>query len=512
MMRNRGYFCGQDKIIKFIKIKDRYFLSILVILLAFYWLLFHYPSLNYYWSSDDLHLVRQFSKTEIIQVFSSTWDVDKIETPGFRPFTLLFNHFRFILIGESPANHRLFILSLMTGLLWMIGWISIKLGLQRGIVAFALLILVSTKSLTGDIVWIADGIHIFQHCLIAISIIFMILFIDYQSLWSGFLSLIFVWIALWTREDSLILLFLMPVIFTVYYCQGYGLNKLKEIFLYKRKFLVFFIFLYCIAGVTFLYRSYVVTGTPEIGSIMGFLNHVKWSVWIVGDYIPEIMSLSPEWGVQTGGRLLALMTLLWGVLIAALTVFFLLVARINVKKQVSICLLGLFLTSTPGLYFSRSNLLFMPTMFFSLALAISMFEILNFRFGSDQACGFSRTNKSCDRVLHLLFVLICILAVGGSLYRSIIQRLDMHPFSINQVISDYDALYGEYAEAIVPIERRTYLIEKLSRVGIDARSKSDINIIFLELYYKAKIIELWSVFSADNTKSVFIPIVAFLHP
>jgi hypothetical protein len=498
---------------KYRKMGERCFLSIVVFLLAIYWLLFHFPCLNYYWNSDDLHLIRQFSKTEIIQVFSSTWDVDNIETPGFRPFTLLFNHFRYILIGESPAFHRLFLLVLMTALLWMIGWIFIKYGFRRRIVAFALLILVSTKSLTGDIVWIADGIHIFQNCLIVVSIILMILFIDSQSLWDGFFSLGFAWVALCTREDSFVLLLLMPFLFIVYYSQVKGFSNLKEIFHTKRrKFLVYFVFLFSISGITLLYRSLVIPGVPDVSSIMGMLNQVRCSVWIVGGIVARIMPV--EWeSIQEGGYLLELLTLLWGILIGLLALLFLVMSRKKAKLQVSGCLACLVLSCTPGLSVTRSNLVFIPTMFFSLVLSISVFEMLTVLSDTNPFERVSRTNTFYRAPSLILIMMICTLAVCGSLYRSIIQRLDVHPLSINQILQDYDFIFGYSAQfkPTIPIERRNYLIKKLSNFGIEADNKEP-DLIFCDMYNKARIMTWWSIFSADNWKSVFIPIAAFLTP
>ena len=143
--------------------RDTLFLSALVIILSGYWLGFHWSSLALnYWNWDDFHIVRRFTSAELTHAFSATWDPDGIEYPGFRPFTVLFNHIRFVVIGEAPACQRLFVLAMMTGLLWLIGWLSLQAGLRRIPVALGLLILVSTKAFSGQILWITDGIFVFQ--------------------------------------------------------------------------------------------------------------------------------------------------------------------------------------------------------------------------------------------------------------------------------------------------------------------------------------------------------------
>ena len=120
--------------------------------------------------------------------------------------------------------------------------------------------------------------------------------------------------------------------------------------------------------------------------------------------------------------------------------------------------------------------------------------------------------KSCYISIHILIVLICIFAVGGSLYRSILQRLVYHPLCIYQICRDYGIIDGdeEQGKSTIPMERRTYLMKKLNSLGIAVKSKKDI--ICQDLYHKAKIMKWWSIFSINNTKSVFIPMRDWLDP
>jgi hypothetical protein len=67
-------------------------------------------SLDYPMVYDDLHLIRHFSGKEIRGAFTGHWDPDEIETPGFRPFTVLFNHARYHAFGENVVAHRVFLL------------------------------------------------------------------------------------------------------------------------------------------------------------------------------------------------------------------------------------------------------------------------------------------------------------------------------------------------------------------------------------------------------------------
>src|SRR5437588_12995856 len=72
-----------------------------------------YQSLNYPWYGDDVHLVRVYSTSEVSQVFKGNWDIDNIETPGYRPLTVVFNSFRAAIFDDSFVAHRLFEIALL---------------------------------------------------------------------------------------------------------------------------------------------------------------------------------------------------------------------------------------------------------------------------------------------------------------------------------------------------------------------------------------------------------------
>src|SRR4051812_37213102 len=60
-----------------------------------------YRSWSYPWFLDDLHQVRTYSPAEITSVFTGEWDVDKIETPAYRPLLVVFRHLSALAFGES---------------------------------------------------------------------------------------------------------------------------------------------------------------------------------------------------------------------------------------------------------------------------------------------------------------------------------------------------------------------------------------------------------------------------
>src|SRR5437879_1632617 len=120
-----------------------------------------YPSLCYPWYGDDVHLIRSFSAKELAQTFTGDWDVDHIETPGYRPLTVLFNTFRAGLFGESVAAHRVFQIALVAAYFSVVAGIAMHLGMSYGAAAFAGVFTICTKNNWWNLVWIADGVHAF---------------------------------------------------------------------------------------------------------------------------------------------------------------------------------------------------------------------------------------------------------------------------------------------------------------------------------------------------------------
>src|SRR5688500_3321733 len=86
-------------------------------------------SINTQWFYDDLHLIRTYTPQELLSTWSGTWDVDHIETPGYRPLTTLFNHTRALLLGENVLLHRLLIITLFAACLIVLSLIATRFGI-----------------------------------------------------------------------------------------------------------------------------------------------------------------------------------------------------------------------------------------------------------------------------------------------------------------------------------------------------------------------------------------------
>lgn len=435
------------------------FLTVLVVALAGCWIVFHAQTLDYYWNNDDLHLMRVYSPQELGQVFHGSWDVDYIETSGFRPFTTLFNHARYLLAGERQAVHRLILLGMMSLLLWIAGYLALQVGLGRGVVALALVVLVSTKVAAGDIVWIADGIHILENLLIGGSLMALFFFVRRRSLLWGAVSLLLAQAAFLTRESTIVLLLLAPVFLVVF---SHSPSALAEQIFLTKVHLAYVAALYGMAGLTLLWGRHVVPDAATVQSfesLFGLFNHMLWSIWPVGWFIQT--KANGGGFLACGGTCFAI-PFIWGILLVALLILWLIcpVSR-TASRQVGVILLCVALGSTPGLVTQRENLVFFPTLFFSFAIAIAAIELWRVAVAELHGHG------NLKIALEVFVVVLCLVAVVGSLQRSVVQTLDMHPYSLNQIERDYEMIYGHYASrATISADRRSYLVEKLERLGV----------------------------------------------
>lgn len=471
---------------------DKRFLAALVIILSACWLGFHWRSLGFGWNWDDYHLIRSFTGQELARVFTGTWDVDGLETDGFRPLTVAFNHFRYTLVGEHPAGQRLLLLAMMAGLLWTVGWVCLQFRIGRRATALALLLLASTKVFSGDIVWISDGVHVFQNLLMALSIAALLLFVRDGSLLAGLASLVAVWLALWTREDSLTLVLMLPVLLVAYLCLAAGIRGPRELLAQlrsgKQRFNArYAAYVVGLAGVTVLsliYRTAVVPSAEPLAfnmqALRGLLDHVSWSMALVGQSLPAgwVHGL----GYQSGSLLLEQISRTWLVALAAVAVFalFFLQKDRSYWNQAAVCIVCMVIAAMPGMVTARSNLIFWPTFFFALLLAMTLIRIWNSAAAFNQVDGVARLTlaKRSYNGIHLWVILVCLLAVAGSMWRAAVQDLDQHPLSLGQIWRDYDIIYGTGSrfDLTIPDERRGSLIRKLEDLGMTAERAAEENV------------------------------------
>ena len=175
-----------------------------------------WPSLNYGWYTDDLHLIRTFSREELLLVWHHTWDVDSIETVGYRPLTVLFDHARVKLFGEWMAGHRVFTIALFAAYLVLIGRGARRFGLTSAAVALAGVMMLCAKYSIYHFIWMTDGRHLLQGILFALALLAILRWVDTSR--STWLCVSVGWFVLCmlVREDTIAVAPVLVVLSTVH--------------------------------------------------------------------------------------------------------------------------------------------------------------------------------------------------------------------------------------------------------------------------------------------------------
>ena len=136
------------------------------------WVAVYSKTLEYRWFYDDYHLIRVFAPDEIVSALHGNWDPGNLETVGYRPLSLLFNHCRATLFGEVIVLHRLFQVFLMGILLLLVGALCLQLNLSVRHIAVTCVVLVSSRIFTTLLVWLSDGAFILGYALMAAFVLF----------------------------------------------------------------------------------------------------------------------------------------------------------------------------------------------------------------------------------------------------------------------------------------------------------------------------------------------------
>ena len=180
--------------------------------------------------------------------------------------------------------------------------------------------------------------------------------------------------ALWTREDSYILLLLLPCLTIIAWQTTLGdwVQAIRHAY-GGYGMAVFWICFYVFGAATLIYRQQILPPQPPLhvsSALIGFAAQIKWAFSLAGSF-PKV-GAPADWGYQTGSRVLELFSLVWGLALAGTTSATLLGPDSRLRKQMSVCFIAAFVSCLPGLVAARGNLLFVPTTFIALAVGISI--------------------------------------------------------------------------------------------------------------------------------------------
>lgn len=394
-------------------------------------LLTSWDSLGYYWNLDDLHLVRAYSRQELLGTLTGNWDPDEIETLGFRPMTTFFNHVRAKWFGEQVVVHRLFLVGLFSTFLTVLGSVAVRLGEHRWAVLLAGIMAVTAKNSYFHFVWITDGNHLLQAFFFAVGAHFLLDHLSGRTRWSGVWAVLFAGFALLTREESL-------VIFPVMLLMGfYWVNFCAEARRYSSRYEVparlraVAIGLLGITAVFWMWRSNVVPDAPQFHPDVSIFSRVGtmilWTVCLSGQY-------ASRWVCITVG---------------ALAMAFLCTLDVRDRLRALVWLFAALISTMIGSVEIRPNLLVFPIAFYTLFLASVVVAV-------------SRKRPRMQVPVALVVALLVILSVRASR----LEQLSLHPMSADQIKRDWEFIYGPYSGATIPSQRKGLLRAKLARLNV----------------------------------------------
>jgi type IV secretory pathway TrbD component len=379
---------------------------------------------------DDLHLIRPFTNEEILSSFHGDWDPDHIETPGLRPLTLLFNHARYKIFGENVILHRVFLIVLYAGFLTLICWIAYLVGVDWKLAILAGALSLMAKYNTYHYVWISDGIHLFQGCLVGISILCLLLWLKGGCKLYLLLTLAITIAGMLAREDTLAIIPISILIGYVYLRSIHHQSSLRLLYVYSG-------FIVAISISFLLYRRFAVPEAqpPEVHPVGLLLN--------------VMLSLSP-FGLgyfDTPSRIFVTGWLVGLTMLIAIRI----IRRQSVLPAPSIVwLLCAISASSSGLTLSRVNLLLFSLTFSMLFLGSLFWETMK---------------RSRWRMYLTVTVVLC--AFAGSYYIDTATTQAFQPQSLLAISWNSELVYGRYAhQATIPNERKQEIAAQLATVGI----------------------------------------------
>jgi hypothetical protein len=387
-------------------------------------LLLAWPALHWPMVFDDLHLVRTFRPGELAAAWSGHWDPDGLETPGYRPLSLAFNHTRAALFGEDVAAHRVLLVALYALNLALLVPLGRRLGLTFSGALAAGLVMLTTRYSAYHVVWITDGNHLVQGLAFLSAALLLIDGLAEGSRTRLAASLAAIGAGVLVREDTLAAL---PALALLAFTCAKGRRRAAAVYVAG---------LGTLAAALLLWRRAVVPKAQPLGlDFDGFARavvHAFNPVGVDGFDVPTIV-LANGW---------------WAVL--ALTAAGLAVSRDRSGQRWAIrWAVAAVAAATPGLLLQRDDLLFFPSLFVALALGAAWAAIWEAR----------------PRLRPAVAMAAAWAMVGGAWTGARLAE-NFHPASARAIDWNTEFLYGRYATATIPPARRAAVAAQLDALGI----------------------------------------------
>lgn len=428
----------------------KYTISLTFFVFAIWYFLLGFSFINQPFIWDDLHIIRQFSYNEILSSWFGNWDPDSIETPSYRPIAILFYSFLGTVFKENFIALRIFIFCMMAFLLIQFLLMLLELNFKKLEITILAFLLVFTKIFSTLLSWFTLSALIFCYILAFFSVSYFIKWINTNNIKYYFLSILFTFLSIFTREE----MYILPIIlFFVYF---YIKKNLSSRILINLLFLIPF---FSIVLIHIVLRKYFV---PESAGFEFFL----WGVKFGGDNIGFgnlIKALKSSWSpmgywkkdysfllIQTYSFFIWVFSIIIGI-------FFLLKNENNkinfIKSFIFIFLL--IALCLPHVATERAFGIFLPTLISITFVGFLVSELI-------------RIGKLKNNIFNMPY-LICFLILSSGIFggydRSNKHIKTMNIFSEHIIYYDATFIYG-YKNLKIPEARLKQKIIHLKKIGI----------------------------------------------
>jgi hypothetical protein len=395
------------------------FVLFLILTIAWTW-----PARRWPMVFDDLHLIRVFPSSDLAAAWTGPWDPDGLETPGFRPLSLAFNHARASVFHENVVGHRHLLVGLFAIDLALLLPLGRRVGLGPGAAVLAGLVMLFSRYSAYHLVWITDGNHLVQGLAFVTAALLLVDGLVGRSPGRLAASLCAIAIGLLVREDTLAALPALALI---------GLAKGP-----RRTAAAYIAGLGVLTATLLAWRRAFVPAAQPLGlDLRGFVRAIVHAFDPVGVSSFDVTSaiLARGW---------------WAVL--ALTIVALVLSRdLEARRWTVRWAAAAVAACTPALLLQRDDLLFFASLFVSLALATAWSAVW-------------RARPSWRPVV----VVAAAWSIVGGAWMGAILAENFHPASARAIDWNTEFLYGRYAAATIPPARREALVLQLASLGIRA--------------------------------------------
>jgi len=390
----------------------------------------------YIW--DDLHLIRNYTNKQLLEVWYQNWDHDKIETPAYRPIAVWYYHLIYLIFGENTHALRVFILLLLYILVVLVNKTFLVLNFNKSEIIIFSFLIVFSKIFATLASWFTISTLIICYIFVFLSINFFISFQENKKKKFYFLSILFGFIAIFIREE----LYILPIlIFLISFIKNkINQRNLVEIIIKIIPFFFLVLIHYMLrkkfvenVDFFFLKNFQIYYGEKTIG-FGGIVKVLKSSFFPMG---------YPSFKIDDYYQFIFALT--WFFLISTIIIGILIKTKDYslVKKSVIIFLAAIF-SSIPHIAVARSFGIMLPTIF--ITIIISSFLARLFRMENSLAF-----NKySISKILAIATISI---SVFGGIHRSNLHLDAMNKFSISIVHYDTQFIYF-YENLSIPKERK----------------------------------------------------------